>query len=294
MIEINIAFREHGNQLGITGFEPIDFSIFKGGEPNPRLTAYQIEAIKSAERVTLKAHLSNTTDILLLILITDAIRRVKPRVEINAVIPYIPFGRQDRVCNPGEALGITVMARLINDLNFSEVFILDPHSDVTGALINNSVTIPLEEYILSNETFPGLDLREVYLVSPDAGAQKKVKALTTALGCKGYINATKERDLETMEITGTKFDADVTGKKLLVVDDICDGGRTFIALAKAIREHNPDELHLWVTHGIFSYGTKVVTDHFDSVGTTNSFQYAAEGQVDAEGNRDYKMHWFRI
>jgi len=294
MIELNIAMRGHNNEIDVTGFEPVDYTIFKGGEPNPKLADYQVLAVRSSVRVTLKAHLQNMNDVWAMILVVDAIRRIKPTADINAMIPYVPFGRQDRVCNEGEALSIVPMAKAINDLKFSEVILLDPHSDVTAALINNSSIIPLQYYLLSNEVFPSLDLTETYLVAPDAGAQKKVKALSAALGCKGYFTATKERDLETMEITGTNFDGDVMGKKLLVVDDICDGGRTFIALAKALRAHDPEELHLWVTHGIFSYGTEVVTEHFDSVGTTNSFQYKADGQIDENGNRDYKMNWFRI
>lgn len=293
MILINFAI-PNDREVQLTGWEEVEFSIFKGGEPNPKLTDYQCFGLTTATQVIFKVHAKDMNDVWLLLLATDAVRRIAPRIPITLILPYVPFGRQDRVCNPGEALSLAVFAKVINDQNYHDIVLLDPHSDVTPALLENSFVRELNDYILHPDAFPGLDMSEVYLVAPDAGAQKKIKQLSTKLGAKGYICATKERDLETMEITGTKFDADVSGKKLLVVDDICDGGRTFIALAKAIREFNPEALHLWVTHGIFSYGTEIVTEHFDSVCTTNSFQYGAEGQVDASGNRDYKMTWLTI
>lgn len=294
MIELNIELLGYNNQIEMTGFDLVEYKLFKGGEPNPKLNDYQIIALRTAKQAIVKAHLSNMDAVWAMVLTVDAIRRVNPKISISAVIPYVPFARQDRVCNAGEAISIVRMAKTINDLEFDEVLILDPHSDVTGALINKATIVPLADYILSKNVFPSLKLKETYLVAPDAGAQKKVKAMATALGCKGYITASKERDLETMEVTATRFDGDVSGKKLLVVDDICDGGRTFIALAKALRTNDPKELHLWVTHGIFSYGTEVVTEHFDSVGTTNSFQYDALEHVDGSGNIDPKMTWVRI
>lgn len=290
MIQINMALPSYHSEE-LTGWEEIEFTVFKGGEPNPRLTELQCLGLQTARRVILKAHTRNMDDVWVLLLVTDAIRRIAPQMPIALVLPYVSFGRQDRVCNRGEALSIAVFAKVINAQRYSEIVLVDPHSDTTPALLENSRVTDLAELILDLGALKDLELSEYYLVSPDAGAQKKVKQLAAGLGAKGYINASKERDLETMEITGTRFDADVTGKKLLVIDDICDGGRTFIALAKEIRKHNPEALHLWVTHGIFSYGTEVVTEHFDSVRTTNSFQYGAEGNVDASGNVDPKMNW---
>jgi len=293
MLYIDIASRTPSG-LESTGWDSVPTTTFKGGEENVRLTDYQVIAVESAVSVGIKAHLDDANALLAFMLLVDAIRRLNPSIKIKAFIPYLPYARQDRDCNPGEALSLVVVANMINSLDLTSVTLLDPHSDVSKAVIHNSMVEKLEHYIKNPHAFPGLDFSEVYLVAPDAGAQKKVKALTSALGAAGYITASKERNLSTMEITGTKFDGDVTGKKLLVVDDICDGGRTFIALAKALREHNPAELHMWVTHGIFSYGTKIVTDHFDSVATTNSFQYLAEGQLDRDGNRDYKMTWLQV
>ncbi|MNP55768.1 phosphoribosylpyrophosphate synthetase [compost metagenome] len=79
----------------------------------------------------------------------------------------------------------------------------------------------------------------------------------------------KERDLATGRITKLDMSADVTGLNLFVLDDICDGGRTFIELAKLVTKANKVELA--VTHGLFTKGIDVVANEFDRVYTTTSY-----------------------
>lgn len=293
MIEIQLVRHEAGQTIR-TSWINSSAQVFKGGEVNPRLPQPVRERIDTASEIVLKTYLNSADTCFELMLVVDAIRRIDPEMPIALEMGYTPYARQDRVCNPGEANGIAVFADVINRLAFTKVTLLDPHSDVTPALIKRSVVRPLADVMRRDTYYGNMDFSEVYLVAPDAGAQKRVKALATELGAAGYICATKDRDLETMEITGTRFDAHVGNKRLLVVDDICDGGRTFIALAKAIREYEPLSLELWVTHGIFSYGTEVVTELFDRVTTTNSFQPTATGNTDGNGLVNPKMNWLAI
>ena len=59
---------------------------------------------------------------------------------------------------------------------------------------------------------------------------------------------------------------------MIIIDDICDGARTFINIAKAIREKQKDcELYLIVTHGIFSAGFGELSQYFDGIYCTNSY-----------------------
>lgn len=277
------------------GWSRIEGTTFKDGCPNPRLTKYQIAQVNEFATVTLKAHISDMNEMFNLILVVDAVRRIRPDAKIQLFLPYLPFGRQDRVCNKGEANGIAAYARVLNSLDFERVTLLDPHSDVAAGAIDRCVTTDMAEFMNHHTRMGWMDFSNTWLVAPDAGAVKRVKELVKELGAAGMITATKERDTETRELTKTKLDEDTTGRNILVVDDLCDGGRTFVALAKAIREHGePETLRLWVTHGIFSYGTDVVTEHFDGVYTTNSFQPEAIGQTDGNGDHNQRMHWFQV
>jgi ribose-phosphate pyrophosphokinase len=66
-------------------------------------------------------------------------------------------------------------------------------------------------------------------------------------------------------------------KNFIIIDDICDGGRTFVEIAKAIRDVRSkeifkDKIYLVVTHGIFSAGFEELEKWFDGIYTTNSFK----------------------
>ena len=153
----------------------------------------------------------------------------------------------------GEAFSIKVMARLINSIGARRVTIYDPHNDVTTALIDNVHVIEQHKLV------PMLD--GVTLVCPDAGAEKKIQKLK-----RPYISATKIRDPETGDITATHVYADdLTGNKCFIVDDICDGGRTFIELGKVLREKGAESVELYVTHGIFSKGFDVFEGIIDKI-----------------------------
>lgn len=293
MIQVNLVYKGPEGVIN-TDWVAVNYDIFKGGEVNPILPDMVKDNLEEGSTISIKAHLKNSDDSWALMMTVDAIRRINPSIRITLLMPYVPYARQDRVCNPGEAIGIAMFASVINLLELDEVFITDPHSDATPALIKRSRIIKPHEFIVSTQAGLKDALQDLWIVAPDAGAQKKVKGLAKSLGSPGYFTASKERDLETLEITGTRFDGDPTGKHLLVVDDICDGGRTFIALAKELKKFNPASITLFVTHGIFSYGTEVVTEHFDLVITTNSFQPTAHEHVDGSGNTNPKMLWLSV
>lgn len=217
------------------------------------------------EEIIVIAHLPNNDEIMKLLFVVDALRREYGDVKLKAHIPYVPYARQDRVCNRGEALSAAVMAGLINDLDFAEVVVLDPHSDVMGALIKNI------RIVTQTDVFQRVhhDWSDIHIVAPDAGAYKKSSSFAKAVGAKGLIVCNKERDLATGHITNISMSADVKGLKLFILDDICDGGRTFTELAKLVT--SAKRVELAVTHGLFTKGIDVVANEFHAVYTTDSF-----------------------
>ena len=238
-------------------------SIFPGGEVHVRLSEGHYYKQCGSNPIEVVAYLKNGDDIMEMLLVCDAIRQWGYK-EIDLVIPYVPYARQDRVCNKGEAFSIQVMARLINSIGASRVTIDDPHSDVTTALINNVRVNEQHELVCPTILY------EKNLVCPDAGAEKKIQKLK-----RPYIMATKVRDPKTGEISHTRiYDHDESENEkfdmtrpYIIVDDICDGGRTFIEIAKAIRNEMYDKarVELYVTHGIFSKGFDVFEGIIDKI-----------------------------
>lgn len=222
----------------------------------------------STQVVRVAAALTSDSLIMALLQTVNALRQHFPRAEFDLSMPYIPYARQDRACNQGEAHSMQVMADVINLCGFSRVEVLDAHSDVAPALIKNCTNLP-QSTIFSKiiDTF-----EDYFIVAPDAGAYKKAHNLAKQLRAKGVICANKVRDVATGKILHTSVSENVEGLKLLVADDICDGGATFIALADVLRKQNCDTLKLVVTHGLFTKGVGVLTDHYDKIYTTNSYR----------------------
>ena len=224
-------------------------------------------------RVSVSASLTTSDDVMALLMLTDAVRRQFPNIaKFEALIFYVPYARQDRVMKPGESLSIKVFCDLINSQKYDNVVIWDPHSDVTPALLNNCTTV--NQQSLANYTLTDIfvDPKNIVLVAPDAGALKKIYSVSKEMGVDQVARADKERDPATGKIKDTKVYSDHIGDKdFLIVDDICDGGYTFLELAKVLRPLTNGKIILYVTHGIFSKGLDVFRGIIDEVYTANTF-----------------------
>lgn len=181
-----------------------------------------------------------------LAMIVDALKR-QGYVDLSLTIPYFPGARQDRVCNLGEALSVKVYADFINSMGFRKVSVFDPHSDVVAAVVNNCKVVKNHQFV--RRIIPLIPNYSYKLISPDAGANKKAFDLARHLGGPEVIRADKVRRVTDGAIIGTEvFAEDLTGEICYIVDDICAGGRTFIELAKKLKEKNAAEIVLIVSH----------------------------------------------
>lgn len=252
---------------------PFETFKFSGGEIQVKIESDQ--KWKDHVEIMIWATLHSSDDIMLLGLTVDAIRNKCYNPHLLACIPYIPYGRQDRVCAPGEAFGLKYMAKLLTDMNFACITTFDPHSDVTGALLkaNGNVDIITQADIVSMWPLmkSAAAQSNMVLVSPDAGANKKTSEVAKVLGKDGFVRADKLRDVTNGKILETIVYTDnLHGKSAFIVDDICDGGATFIALAQKLKEKGADNVYLYVTHGIFSKGIDpLIKAGIDGIYTTD-------------------------
>lgn len=257
-LNLDPEFTPFGNTLAYEKF------IFSGGEPHIRIK----EALTGDDEVVLTTRISNFEAMGLLLLATDAVRRFGIK-KISVFIPYFPAARQDRVMVPGEPLSVKVYADMLNAMQYDQVLVIDPHSEVTPALVNNIIAEP--NYNLVKKALENIG--DYLLVSPDGGALKKIYKVSAALGNANVVECSKKRDVTTGKLSGFRVLADdLNGKTCVIVDDICDGGNTFIGLAEELKKKNAGKLILIVTHGIFSKGTEQLTTIFDHVYCSDSFR----------------------
>ena len=191
-------------------------------------------------------------------------------------LPYIPHARMDRVKAPTDVFTLRYFCETINSLNFSKVYVLDAHSNVSLALLNNVEQMAVEVNIKSAlESFK--KGKDVALFFPDEGAMKRY-----ADNNKDYPFAfgTKKRDWATGKILGLDImqKENIVGKDVLIIDDICSRGGTFYHSAKALKEAGVKSASLYVTHceNTILEGEIFKSGLIDQVYTTTSLVHVPE------------------
>jgi ribose-phosphate pyrophosphokinase len=242
--------------------------IFPSGETHVRIE--NPGSLQFAQHIYFTFNFRQDTEMVQLIMLVDAVRRINNKADLYLDIPYFPGARQDRVCYPGEALSVKVYADIINSLNFTRVRVFDPHSEVTTALVNN-ISVDTNENLVSSALHTVLKgKRKATIVSPDAGANKKIFNLCKQLKHLEItvVRADKKRDTKDGKILGTEvFIDDLKGEDCFIIDDICSRGGTFIALAKALKEKNAGDIYLIVSH----YEGTAVKQQLQDAGITRVF-----------------------
>ena len=254
------------------------------------------------EPVSIESRFNSFNDLGVIIAATCALRNIyfdaQKEARIHLYIPYLLGARSDRKFVPGGIRYLRqVVAPVINAQNFASVTIMDPHSDVVENVIDNVVkvdNIKLVDFALDfiwpeqvstkEETDQLRNMTEV--VSPDAGAMKKIYPVLEEFELENIIIASKHRDIKNGAILSTDVPLTISypnlvgepyEKRYVIIDDICDGGRTFTEIAKVIINRYKEAgiakkpvIVLIVTHGIFSAGFDELSQYFDAIYTTNS------------------------
>lgn len=277
---------------GHTRSSAVNYFLYPGGEiglgavPNMPGTTVAIEA-----------YLQTTYDREALEQLVDVIHRRGQKVLLY--MPYVPYARQDRTSEAqgNESLSLKLWLDRINRLGVDQVLISDPHSDVTPALLNKVTVedrISLTVSMFNRLAKKGIDRGDMALVAPDQGAVKSTIALARHAGITTVCLAEKIRDMATGQITGTTihWPHKLTGKHVIVADDICDGGRTFTELAHELRHVSIESATLYVTHGIFSKGLTPLLNSYDHV--FSPYPWASYRGLDRETTPDPVKGWGEI
>lgn len=167
--------------------------------------------------------------------------------------PYLPYARQDKEIYNNSCFALHTFCSLFSSI--AELRTFDVHNPSFFAN-KNVAPFDLVNYLPYEEINKIIKEEEINLVLyPDKGASKRYPQLSEN---NIHCSAEKVRDQLTGEITGISIPNIVDGLNIIVVDDLCDGGRTFVELAKVIKEHKPAKLILYVSHGIFSKGVDII------------------------------------
>lgn len=232
------------------------------------------ESVLSLDHVSIKWEFSHEGEFMQLAQLKTLLNQYN--VEASLHITYLPYGRQDKKVNNNTTFALHTFSMLLNTLDFKTVNIDDPHNPRTEKLINNlNINYPIDKvYDVFSVT------KSNVVCYPDSGAFDKYRNVYKY----PYVFARKERCPATGIITKCEFIGDVNNKNVLIVDDICDGGRTFIFLTEKLLAAGANEVNLFVTHGLFSGGVKMVKDS----GIKRIFTNKGEAIQEQDGMTSFK------
>lgn len=223
---------------------------------------------------------ADANDLMTLAMWADASHRRGARTVIH--MPYLPAARADHA--DFVPFGCGVYADLINSMGADQVICLDPHSPVMPSLITNLTVINpapmIRKHIVGRVDSDTRPQRYAGIIAPDKGAVARAKAVADACRLPLY-RAEKHRNPETGQLSDFTCEPLPETGKLLLVDDIADGGGTFCGLAVATGLP-AERLGLYVSHGVFSGRAGHLNRFFGEVWTTDSYRPldAEPGPVD--------------
>lgn len=240
---------------------------FPGGEWHAN-----VRAIPTDIPIAFHAKLRNWDDVGKLLAVADAY--MTQGHDLSLFAPYFPGMRQDRNPNGLTPLTVRVYAAVLSQY-FSHVTVVDPHSHAGVQVLDRYFEGDVHT-IYSTEFLADLitpSKAPSHVLVPDKGAVQRSTAVAELFGAR-VVQAEKVRDFETGVLSGFSVpDLGLEmkpGNRILIPDDICDGGGTFLGLLAEIRKQTSAPVDLFVTHGIFSKGLQILRG-FDNIYTTDSF-----------------------
>ena len=186
-----------------------------------------------------------------LLIMVDALRRSSAS-RITAVIPYFGYARQDRRSKARTPISAKLVANLLVEAGVERILTLDLHAtQIQGFFdipVDNLYAAPVFALDIIHQFSD--ELNDVMVVSPDVGGVARARELAKRINAPlSIVDKRREKAGEVAEMT---IIGDVTGKKCIIVDDICDTAGTLCKAAEVLIENGAAEVHSYITHGVLS------------------------------------------
>jgi len=240
----------------LNGISEVPFGHFPDG--TLMMNNFPVHSIQDRNIITWEY--SSEEELIVLIYTVNHIRSCKKDAEIVLFMPYIPNARMDRTKHNTEVFTLKYFASIINSLDFDKVRVLDPHSDVSVALLNNVELVDVNNYIArAVNDFNNMAANDFVIFFPDAGAFKRYKDIE-CLEPFEKIYGQKIRDWDTGQIKGLKIvdgngerldlynPKPLDGKTVLMIDDIISYGGTFHFSAAELNKLGAKSINAYATH----------------------------------------------
>jgi ribose-phosphate pyrophosphokinase len=247
-------------KLQVTHFSDGEFSV-----------SYE-ESIRGRDVFLVQSTFPNSDNFMELLLMIDAAKRASAR-NINAVMPYFGWARQDRKDKPRVSIGAKLVADILSVAGVDRVITMDLHADQ----IQGFFDVPVDHLYASGVLLPylqSLHLDDMVIASPDVGGSKRANTYAKYLGCPLVLcNKTRLRAnvVESMQIIG-----DVKDKNVVIVDDIVDTAGTITKAADLMKAEGAKSVRACASHCVMSgpASDNVQNSALEEIVFTDSIPYA--------------------
>jgi ribose-phosphate pyrophosphokinase len=242
----------------------LEFQPYSDGE----ISLQVLENVRGKEVFVLQSLAKEPNDYLMeLLILIDALKRASAK-SITAILPYFCYARQDRKLKPRVPITAKLVANLLTVAGVHRVVTMDLHA----GQIQGFFDIPLDNLLarpVLSRAFEKLQLTNLVIVAPDLGAIKNAQAYAEELEAD-FALIDKRRVDGRVEIEAVV--GEVSGKNVLIVDDMCSTGETLIKAAAACKEKGALRIFAAITHGVLVKGAleKLVASPIEKIFISNT------------------------
>ena len=222
----------------------VNIQRFSDGEIQPVF----LESVRGDYVFLVQSTFAPTDNLMEMLLMIDAAKRASA-YKIIAVIPYYGYARQDRKDKPRVAIGSKLIATLLESAGANRVITMDLHA----AQIQGFFEVPVDHLDSSAIFIPyinDLKLQNLAFAAPDVGSTNRVREIASYFNAEMVIcdkHRKRANEIASMVVIG-----DVTGKDIILVDDICDTGGTLAKAAGLLKEKGARSVRAMITHPVLS------------------------------------------
>lgn len=211
-----------------------------------------------------------------LLLYLDAFRRASVH-SITVVVPYFPYGRQERMAIGREAISARVVARMMQELGASRVIYVDIHAEATQGFFDIPVDPLSARKVLASHFLDDPKFRDAVVVSPDVGRTKLASRFAESLGLPLVLMHKRRESFDTVKTTHVV--GDIKDKIPIVVDDLIAGGSILDQVGDLVEKGARPEVYLAITHPVLLPTALERLDRYDHIKqlvVTNTIQVPKE------------------
>ena len=255
-------------------YSEVEYDIFKFNDGEPHIKI--ISEIDHKQEYSIITRIRTTDDLFIVLQVGDILER--HGVDYKLYLTYLMGMRMDRVMTFNEAFSLKLVTDMLKTIHPKQIYVFEPHSHKTLELLN-AKEFSMLEYDNTYSRFIDdiIDNNHVLKCFPDNGAYKRYKDFISNTN-SNYVILDKKRDISNGNIVGMKVSSTFTNPvnlpydRIIIIDDLCDGGRTFIEAKKLLNEEYPDiPIDIFVKHMVNKNGLNNLMNNFNHVYITNSF-----------------------